>query len=78
MANPVWMDGPLEGQEHLVPDDVVEQGSYRYKPDVVYTFALVEVFFHRLVVASVKTGLVDFPALFERLLTPEAKRAAQQ
>lgn len=76
MASPVWIDGPLKGQQHEVSADAVEQGMYRLGADV-YTFALVEVFNKRLVVASVKTSPLGFDELFATLLTPEAQRAAQ-
>jgi hypothetical protein len=77
MASPVWLDGPLSRAVHEVPDETVEQGMYRYSERDVYTFTLVEVFQHRLVVASVRTGVLDFQTLFERLMTPEAQQAAQ-
>lgn len=81
MATPVWMDGPLAGAQHEVSADAVEQGMYVFEHPhgarTVYTFALVEVFYRRLVIASVKTGVVDFAELFSRLLTAEAQRAAQ-
>ena len=77
MATPVWIDGPLKGQQHEVPDSLVSEGIYRYQPNVTYTFAYVQVFERVVTVASVQTSPLSFPTLFEALLTPEAKRAAQ-
>lgn len=77
MASPVWMDGSLAGKRFEVSAEAVEQGMYRTETGEVYTFALVEVFYRRLVIASVKTGVVDFAELFARLLTDEAQAAAQ-
>jgi hypothetical protein len=77
MATPVWLDGSLAGALHEVSEDAIEQGMYRHTPTEVYTFALVEVFQRRLVVASVKTSPLGFDELFAALLTPQAQRAAQ-
>jgi hypothetical protein len=77
MASPVWLDGTLAGQQIEVTADVIEQGIYRSGPDEIYTFALVEVFHRRVVVASAKNGVISFDTLFEALLTPVAQRAVQ-
>jgi hypothetical protein len=76
MSSPVWLDGPLAGQQHEVSAEAIEQGMYRHGADV-YTFGLVEVFNRRIVVASVKTSPLGFDEIFAALLTPEAQRAAQ-
>lgn len=76
MASPVWLDGPLKGQQYEVSADAVEQGMYRLGADT-YTFGLVEVFNRRVVVASVKTSPLSFDELFAALLTPEAQQAVQ-
>jgi hypothetical protein len=78
MVSPVWMDGPFAGKVHEVSPGAVEQGMYQVPgTEDIYTFALVEVFQRRLVIASVQTGIVDFGTLFARLLTAEAQQAAQ-
>ena len=77
MASPLWIDGPLAGQEYQVPDDTIEQGIYRHTPEVVYTFGLVEFLGKKYIVASVRTGLIDMGTLAAAMLTPEAQRAVQ-
>lgn len=76
MASPVWLDGPLKGQQYEVSAEAVEQGMYRHGADT-YTFGLVEVFNRRVVVASVQTSPLSFDELFAKLLTAQAQRAAQ-
>jgi hypothetical protein len=77
MASPLWIDGPLEGREFEVPDDTIEQGIYRHTPEAVYTFGLVEFLGSKYIVASVRTGILDFGTLTRAMLTPEARRAVQ-
>lgn len=76
MASPVYLDGPLHGQHHEVPEDVIEQGIYRTESGVVYTFTLVEVFGFRLPVASTANGIPNHQLLFDNLASDRAKQAA--
>lgn len=76
MASPVYLDGPLHGQQHEVPEDVIEQGIYRTETGAVYTFTLVEVFGFRLAVASTANGIPHHQLLFDNLVNDAAKRAA--
>lgn len=78
MPNPVYLDGPLEGAEHEVSEDAIEQGMYRYGPETVYTFTLVEMFGFRVPVASLRGGIPDHQLLFDGLASDAAKRAASQ
>lgn len=75
MASPVWLDGPLQGQQHEISSTAVDEGMYSYRPGVIYTFTLVNVLEHRLVVASVANGIPSPAMLFGALMTPEAQRA---
>lgn len=76
MAHPIWMDGPLEGQDHEVSDEVIEQGMYHYRPDVVYTFSQAMVVHRRVTVASCAGRIPSLESLFTLLASPAAQRAA--
>jgi hypothetical protein len=76
MPNPVYLDGPLHGAVHEVTEEAIEQGIYRYGPDVVYTFTVVEMFGFRLPVASVANGIPTHQLLFDNLASESTKRAA--
>jgi hypothetical protein len=80
MASPVWLDGPLEGQDHSVSEDAIEQGIYRAGPDLateVYTFTRVQVFGRVVVVASVAGGIPQMSQLFDALTSVAAQAAAE-
>lgn len=79
MANPVWLDGPLEGQEHLVPDELVEQGMYRAgpEPDSIYTFTRVQFLGKVVTVASTAGRIPPHDVLFGALASAAARRAAE-
>lgn len=75
MVSPVWLDGSLAGHQHEVSAAAVDEGMYRSAIGEVYTFTLVNVLEHRLVVASVANGIPSPAMLFGALMTPEAQRA---
>ena len=79
MTSPVWLDGPLEGQDHEVPADLIEQGMYRsgYEPDSIYTFTRVQLFDRIVVVGSVRGGIPSPDLLFRFLASDAAKKAVE-
>lgn len=77
MASPVWLDGPLKGQEYDISADLVDEGMFRYDTHAIYTFTLVSMLEHVVVVGSVANGIPSPELLFSALLTPEAQRAAR-
>lgn len=79
MTSPVWLDGPLEGQDHEVTADMIEQGMYRSGPDLdsIYTFTRVVLFDKVVVVGSVQGGIPSPDVLFRHLASPGAQRAVE-
>lgn len=80
MASPVYLDGPLAGTEHQVPESVIEQGVYRAGPDLateVYTFTRVQLLGRVVVVASTAGGIPQMHMLFDALASDAAKAAAE-
>lgn len=79
MISPVWLDGPLEGQDHPVPEDLIEQGMYRSGADLnsIYTFTRVRVFDRIVVVGSVSSGIPSPDLLFRHLTSPAGQRAVE-
>lgn len=78
MASPVYLDGPLHNQVHEVPDDLIEQGIYRYgtQQHEIYTFTLVHMYGQEVIVASTGTTIPADQLLFDHLASDAAKRAA--
>ena len=78
MASPLYLDGPLHNQVHEVPDDLIEQGIYRYGPQdhEIYTFTIVHMFGQQTIVASTRSAIPDDQLLFDHLASDAAKRAA--
>ena len=78
MASPVYLDGPLHNQVHEVPDDLIEQGIYRYGPQAheTYTFTIVHMFGQQVIVASSRNAIPEDQLLFDHLASDAGKRAA--
>jgi hypothetical protein len=76
MASPVYLDGPLDGLEHPVSDDVIEQGMYRYA-DVIYTWTLVRFMDRDILVGSTGSGIPSPDLLFAKLTTQAAQNAVR-
>ena len=78
MPAPVFLDGPLKGEHHEIPEDAIEQGIYRYGPEPhqVYTFTVVALFGFNVPVASTRNGIPDHQLLFDNLVADHTKRAA--
>ena len=81
MPSPVWIDGPLEGRQHEVTQDIIEGGSYAFKAGdgapVFYTFARVQMLSRTVVVASAFNGILPYELLFAKLAAPAAQAAAE-
>lgn len=78
MTSPLWLDGPLEGQQHEVSAEVIEQGMYHYSPEVVYTFTRVRLFDRIAVVASAANGIPSPDLLFRHMASADAQRAVER
>lgn len=80
MTSPVWLDGPLAGQEHQVSPEAIEQGMYRPEQDMnsVYTFTKVMFFDHVVIVGSAARGIPSPDLLFTHLASEQAQRAVEQ
>lgn len=87
MASPVWLDGPLQGAEHPVTEEEIEQGSYAFlsgsltggsPPEyVVYTFTIVQVLGREVVVASALNIMLHPDNLAPHLLSAAALAASR-
>ena len=79
MTSPVWLDGPLEGQDHAVSADAIEQGMYRASEDqsAIYTFTRVQLFDKVVVVASAGNGIPSPDILFRHLASAAGQRAVE-
>lgn len=86
---PVYLDGPLEGQVYVVKQSEIDTGqiiipaadrlddlSATAMP-VVYTVTRVQVFGQVVVVASTAGGMPTLETLFERLISDQARAAAE-
>jgi hypothetical protein len=84
MPNPVFLDGPLAGQDFPVTQAVIDDGQITVTPDsplsagqVIYTISRIGVFGRVIVVASVAGGIPSLALLFEHLVSDRARAAAE-
>jgi hypothetical protein len=82
MLSPVFIDGPMKGQNFPITQGMVEGGQILCQPDLdkdptIYTLTRVGVFGRVVVVASTAGGMPQLGSLFEHLISPAGQEAAE-
>ena len=81
MPNVVYLDGPLEGTDHLASQAEIEEGQVIWTGpggnQVIYTISRVGLYGRVVVVASSRNRIPRPSELFEHLLSGQAKAAAE-
>ena len=82
MLSPVFLDGPMTGQNFPITEAMVEGGQILCQPDLdkdpdIYTLTRVGVFGRVVVVASVQGGMPTLETLFAHLISSAGQAAAE-